>query len=91
MQYNAVAFLDSLYQSAESICAFHADRPDPTLPTSPGMTPADLPPEWHLAWDERAAIMEYDGKLPRERAEALALADVLRAMERAGISVSSHA
>ena len=50
----------------------------------PGILPADLPADWHLAWDERAAIIEYDGKLPRERAEALALADVLRAMERAG-------
>src|SRR5262245_2498751 len=38
---------------------------------SPGITPADLPPDWHLLWDERAAIMEYDGGLPRERAEAL--------------------
>jgi hypothetical protein len=91
MQYNAVAFLDSLFQSPETIRDEIADRPDPALPPSLGMTPADLPPEWHLAWDEGAAIMEFDGKLPRERAEALALADVLRAMERAGISVTSHA
>ena len=45
---------------------------------------ADLPPDWHLMWDERAAIMEYDGGLPRERAEALSLADILGQMRRAG-------
>jgi hypothetical protein len=39
-----------------------------------------LPPDWHVAWDERSAIMEYDGGLPRERAEALALADILAQM-----------
>ncbi len=51
----------------------------------PDVTPADLPSEWHFLWDERAAIMEYDGKLPRERAEAHALTDVLRQMEAVGI------
>ncbi len=43
-------------------------------------SPEQLPVEWYLEWDERAAVMEYDGGLPRERAEALALADVLRRM-----------
>lgn len=45
-------------------------------------TPADLPPDWHLLWDERAAIMEYDGRLPREQAEAAALRDILRQMQQ---------
>src|SRR5262245_65192722 len=52
--------------------------------TAEAVTPADLPADWHSAWDERAAIREYDGGLPRERAEALALADILRQMRRAG-------
>jgi hypothetical protein len=43
-----------------------------------------LPPDWHLQWDERAAIMEVDGGLPRERAEALALLDILEQMRRHG-------
>ena len=30
------------------------------------------------AWEERAAIMEFDGKLPRDEAEKAALVDVLR-------------
>ena len=38
--------------------------------------PEDLPPDWHFEWDERAAIMEYEGGLPRERAEFLALLDI---------------
>jgi hypothetical protein len=59
--------------------------------TLESLTPSNLPSEWHLMWDERAAIMESEGTLPRERAEALALADVLRAMERAGIRLPYHA
>ena len=38
------------------------------------------PPDWYVAWDERAAIMEYEGRLPRERAEAAALDDIRRQM-----------
>jgi hypothetical protein len=55
------------------------------------VTPDDLPPDWHFAWDERAAIMEHNGKLPRERAEALALLDVLRQMKRAGSPLTNDA
>jgi hypothetical protein len=55
------------------------------------LTPDDLPPDWHERWEERAAIMEFDGGLPRKQAEAQALADVLRSMERAGISFRHHA
>jgi hypothetical protein len=40
-------------------------------------TPDDLPPDWRAAWEERAVIMECDGKLPRPQAESLALIDVL--------------
>ncbi|MGB2754681.1 MAG: hypothetical protein WBD75_02030 [Phycisphaerae bacterium] len=46
------------------------------------LAPEDLPPEWHILWDERAAIMEYDGGLPREHAEAQAMAETIRLMER---------
>lgn len=49
-----------------------------------GFGVADLPADWHLLWDERAAIMEYDGGLPRERAEALALAGIIARMRRVG-------
>ncbi|HYT91310.1 MAG TPA: hypothetical protein VEL76_21540 [Gemmataceae bacterium] len=47
------------------------------------VTLQQLPLDWHFAWDERASIMEHDGGLPRERAEALALADILDQMRQA--------
>jgi hypothetical protein len=49
-----------------------------------GLTPANLPPYWYVLWDERAAVMEYDGGIPREQAEHLALLDVLKNRDRAG-------
>ncbi len=42
--------------------------------------PDDLPGDWRVEFEERAAIMEYDGNLPRERAEAEALAETVRRM-----------
>jgi hypothetical protein len=70
-------------------------NPDIVAPTRPvGQTPNtpasvvgpdDLPGDWRVEWEERAAIMEYDGKLPRERAEALALTEIVQAMQRAGV------
>jgi len=57
--------------------------PVPRAPITP--SPADLPEDWHLLWEERAAIREYDGGLPRERAEAAALAEVWQQMKRAHI------
>jgi hypothetical protein len=53
-------------------------------PSGPYVVPNDLPIDWHVQWDERAAIMEIDGELPRERAEALALVDILEQMRRSG-------
>ena len=60
--------------------------PKSSTPVPRMVRPGDLPADWHFLWDERAAIMEYDGELPRERAEALALAEVVREMEQAGVS-----
>jgi hypothetical protein len=64
---------------------FDPDR----LPHAAGREPCsltadDLPADWHYAWDERAAIMQYDGGLPREHAEAEALKYVLEDMRQAG-------
>jgi hypothetical protein len=84
MKYDAVAFLEGLFRHAGVGTA-----PDVGVVAEKRINPAvivvDLPADWHELWDERAAIMEYDGGLPRERAEALALADILDQMRRAGI------
>lgn len=42
------------------------------------LAPDDLNDEERLDYEERAAIMEYHGCLPRKQAEAEALADVQR-------------
>lgn len=64
---------------------FDPDRlpgePVSSLPDVIPTSSSDLSADWHFEWDERAAIMEYEGGLPRERAEALALADVLARMQ----------
>jgi hypothetical protein len=85
MRYDAVAFLEGLFQqsSGGGVDERPALAEGAALPV-PCMTPDDLSPDWHFCWDERAAIMEYDGKMPRERAEALALLDVLDRMRQAG-------
>ena len=41
----------------------------------------DLPGDWRCVFEERAAIMEYHGELPRELAEAKALEATVREME----------
>jgi hypothetical protein len=66
------------YKEAVLLCL---TEPRPAL----GIGPDDLDPDWRVEWEERAAIMEYDGKLPRERAEALALVDILGRMKRLGL------
>lgn len=43
-------------------------------------SPADLPSEWRLEWEERAAIMEYNGGLTREMAKHLALVEIVKQM-----------
>jgi hypothetical protein len=43
-------------------------------------SPGDLPSEWWVEWDERAAIMEYEAGLSREEAEHLAYQEILKLM-----------
>jgi hypothetical protein len=49
------------------------------------ISPWNLPSEWRERWEERAAIMEYEAKMPKERAEFYALGDILRQMKLAGV------
>src|SRR5689334_22895178 len=39
--------------------------------------PAALPAYWREVWEERAAIVEFEGGFSRRRAEMVAMADVL--------------
>jgi hypothetical protein len=88
MKYDAMAFLEGLFRQPSGadvdVGAVLEGR------IVPDLTPADLPPDWHERWDERAAIMEYDGRLPREHAEAQALAHILMEMRRARGAPHNH-
>ncbi|HBI47063.1 MAG TPA: hypothetical protein DDY78_30050 [Planctomycetales bacterium] len=51
-----------------------------TTETAAAIGPDDLPGDWRVEWEERAAVMEYNAGLCRERAEALALTAIVREM-----------
>jgi len=82
---NIDAIFDPQVIEAELAARRKQSAPDTEVrqPATPSIEADDLPPDWHFLWDERAAIMEYDGGLPRERAEAEALAAILRLMRAA--------
>jgi len=44
--------------------------------------PEELPAEWWLEYEERAAIFEHDGLLAREHAEAKAFFEILHRVNR---------
>ena len=54
---------------------------------APTIAPEDLPPDWRIEWEERAAIREYDGGQAREHAEAEAFSEILTRMRAAGQKV----
>jgi hypothetical protein len=73
--------LDAIFNPAQ-VDAFNAARfgRQAGVQQAQDIGPDDLPGDWRMEFEERAAIMEYDGNMPRERAEALALADVVGRM-----------
>lgn len=56
----------------------HGARPSMRPGPVERMNLADLPPDWREEYEERAAIMEYDGGLSRPNAEVSALSCVWR-------------
>jgi len=42
----------------------------------------DLPMDWRIEYEERAAILEYDGGLSREDAETQALREIVERIDR---------
>jgi hypothetical protein len=79
MAYNVMDLLDELMMRAA--------EPD-TIPSHQSIGPDDLPGDMRCEWEERSAIMEYDGGLPRERAEALALTEIVGLMRAAGVRMA---
>ena len=57
---------------------------------APEVAAIDLPVKWWMLWDERAAIMEYHGGLPRKDAETLAYKEILGLMAKEGAGGSEH-
>jgi hypothetical protein len=72
MVYDVQEYLTSLFQPAH-------DHLHHTL-----VRPEDLPVDWREHYEERAAIMEADGGLDAESANAAALADTLEVMRQRG-------
>jgi len=72
MAFDARSFLEGLYAPASG------------PPSDLDIGPDDLPGDLRIEFEERAAIMEYDGGLPRERAEAKALAEIVSRLASAG-------
>jgi len=70
MAFDAVAFLTDLY------------RPMSWPGAGGEIDVDDLPGDWRVWFEERAAVREYHGGLPRERAEAEALAETVAAMKK---------
>jgi len=74
MRYDAKEFLERLFRES--------DPPGQLMEPLPrrNIGPDDLPADFRDLFEERAAIMEFDGGLPMEHAEAAALRDILRIM-----------
>ncbi len=52
---------------------------------SPTLTDIDkLPMDWRIEYEERAGILEYDGGLSRNEADAQALVEIKRRMQSLG-------
>jgi hypothetical protein len=80
VRYVNVLDLDAIFDPDRRTPALRSEAHPATCPPhQPG--PEDLPPDWRVEWEERAAVLEYDGGQPRERAEALALTEISLRMQ----------
>ena len=87
MSYNAVAFLEGLFLAEPRTQRGTVSVCEP-MPPNAATGVEDLPGDWRVWFEERAAIIEYDGGLPRERAEAEALVETVRLMRDAARDVN---
>ena len=77
MRFDARQFLAELYGGTATV----TERDAPSCGIA---GPGDLPTDWRVEFEERAAIREYDGGQAREHAEAEAFAEILARMRAAG-------
>ncbi len=77
-----------LVQKSIVLAALRSSLADPKVGLVPmcdrEITVTDLPAEWRLEFEERAAIREFDGGQAREHAEAEALRETVERMKAAG-------
>ena len=87
MRFDAVKFLESLFDPARAVSEPEPTpvRPEPMI--EPGIRPDDLRKPWRELYEERAAIREYEGGQAREHAEAEALRETV-AMMRAAVNAT---
>lgn len=80
------------FDAAAFLAELTAPRADLQLPVTVPDTsasvkafgPDDLPADWRVEFEERAAVREYDGGQAREHAEAEAFTEILARMRAAG-------
>lgn len=74
----------------EAAMAWRRDAARCRMLAKHGTGPWDLPADWRLEFEERAAIREYEGGQAREHAEAEAFGEIVRRMHMAdGIHAES--
>jgi hypothetical protein len=77
MAYDITMLLDNLFSTSEIAGDTTWSAPTP-------IAGEFLPMNWRIEYEERAGILEYDGKMSRVRAEDEALKETLRQMRAAG-------
>lgn len=72
-----VAYLERLFDPSD------VPMPIPhAVQNSPEIRVEDLDIDWRVEYEHRAAIMQFEGGLSRERADFLALQDTIAEMKR---------
>lgn len=85
MKFDAKAFLAGLFvEAAEPDVAPDIEGATGAALRTVPRTPDELPADWRVEFEERAAIREYDGGQAREHAEAEAFQEITTRMRAAG-------
>lgn len=66
------------------------DRLSGNAPTDPITHPGQLPMDWRIDWEERAAILQYDAGVKRDEAERQALCEIVGRLQRGKAPTTFH-